>query len=315
MIIAIKVELQYMDIDALLAFVTTMKEQSFSRAAVKLNLTQPAISKRIQSLENQLKVKLFERLQRDIILTEAGEALLPHALNVLHEIDNAKLAIKNIHSNIEGQLRIVASHHIGLHRLPLILKNFSKRYPSVDLKLNFLDSESAAPLLKENQADIAFITIPSDMHQDYISHLVWDDPMSFICGKSHPLSKLHVIHPSDLSKHNAILPSTTTLTYRVVETIFKQNKVKLKASIPTNYLETMKMMASVDMGWSVLPNTMIDEDLLVLPLSEKFRDSIEGNKTKHPVSRKLGAISYRKKNLSNAATAFIEEAKSVWGQI
>ena len=153
------------------------------------------------------------------------------------------------------------------------------------------------------------------MNQDYISHLVWDDPMSFICGKGHPLSKLKQINPSDLSKHNAILPSVSTLTYRVVETIFKQNKVKLKASIPTNYLETMKMMASVDMGWSVLPNTMIDEELLVLPLSEKFRHSINDGKNKHPVSRKLGAISYRKKNLSNAAKAFIEEAELVWGKL
>lgn len=304
-----------MDVDSLSAFVTTIKEQSFSKAAIKLNLTQPAITKRIQNLENQLSVKLFERLQREIILTEAGEALLPHALNVLHEIDNAKLAIVNIHATISGQLRIVASHHIGLHRLPLILKNFSKRYPDVDLKLNFLDSESASPLLKDNQADIAFITIPSDMNQDYESHLVWEDPMSFICGKSHPLSKLEVVHPSDLSKHNAILPSITTLTYRVVETIFKQNRVKLKASIPTNYLETMKMMASVDMGWSVLPNTMIDEELVVLPLSEKFRQSGQGDTTKHPVSRKLGAISYRKKNLSNAAKAFIEEAEKVWGKV
>jgi DNA-binding transcriptional LysR family regulator len=77
----------------------------------------------------------------------------------------------------------------------------------------------------------------------------------------------------------------------------------------------MKMMASVDMGWSVLPNTMIDEELLVLPLSDKFKQSINGGKNKHPVSRKLGAISYRKKNLSNAAKAFIEEAELVWGKV
>lgn len=302
-----------MDIDSLLAFVTIIKEQSFSKAAAKLNITQPAVSKRIQTLEAQLNATLFERLQREIILTDAGQALLPHALNVLHEIDNAKLAIKNLDSQIAGRLRIVASHHIGLHRLPIILKNFSRHYPNVDLKLTFLDSESAAPILKENQADIAFITIPSDMHDDFESHLVWDDPMSFVCGKSHPLSKLTEVHPSDLSKHNAILPSVTTLTYRVVETIFKRNKVKLKANIPTNYLETMKMMASVDMGWSVLPNTMIDEELVVLPLSEKFKQSIESKGQRHPVIRKLGAISYRKKNLSNAAKAFIEEAGKVWG--
>ncbi len=299
-----------MDIDALNAFVTTIKEQSFSKAANKLNLTQPAITKRIQNLESQLGVKLLERLQRSILLTEAGEALLPHALNVLHEIDNATLAVKNIHYSISGQLRIVASHHIGLHRLPLILKNFSKRYPEVDLKLNFLDSESAAPLLKDNLADLAFITIPDNLNKEYHCHLEWDDPMSFICGMGHPLRHLSTIQPSELSKHNAILPSKSTLTYRVVEAIFKQNKLKLRASIPTNYLETMKMMASVDMGWSVLPNTMIDESLYVLPLSDKFTRS----ETKYPVNRKLGAISYRKKNLSHAAIAFIEEAECIWGK-
>jgi len=297
-----------MEIDALLAFVTTVNEQSFSKAAVKLNLTQPAISKRIQNLENQLNIKLFERMQREILLTDAGKILLPHALNVLHEIDNARQAIKNINNNVEGQLRIVASHHIGLHRLPLILKGFSKQYPKVDLQLNFLDSESAYSLLKDNLADIAFITIPEEIKKDFNLHLAWNDPMSFICSSAHPLCKIRSVRAKDLSKHNAILPSKNTLTYRVVESIFKHNNLDLNASIPTNYLETMKMMASVGMGWSVLPNTMIDEDLFVLPVDKKLLvDS--------PLARKLGAISYRKKNLSNAAGAFIEIADSIWGHI
>jgi len=297
-----------MDIESLLAFVTTVNERSFSKAAIKLNLTQPAVSKRIQNLENQLAIKLFERLQRDTILTEAGEILLPHALNILHEIDNAKHAIKSIDDNVSGTLRIVASHHIGLHRLPLILKDFSKRYPQVDLQLNFLDSESAYPLLKDNQADIAFITIPKNIKNEFSCHLAWDDPMSFICGKNHPLTKLNKVMPQNLAEHNAILPSKSTLTYRVVESLFKQNSLQLHANIPTNYLETMKMMASVDMGWSVLPNTMIDEELYVLPVEKESLSN-------HPVSRKLGAVSYKKKNLSNAAKAFIEVAETIWGRV
>jgi len=292
-----------MDIDSLLAFITTVNEQSFSRAAVKLNLTQPAISKRIQNLENQTGKKLFERLQREIILTEAGEVLLPHALSVLHEIDNAKQALSDIGNKITGRLRIVASHHIGLHRLPLILKRFSKDYPDVDLVLNFLDSESAYALLKDNQADIAFITIPEEIKTEFTCHIKWDDPMSFICGPNHPLTKLESIVAEDLSAHNAILPSKSTLTYRVVEKIFKESNLKLQASIPTNYLETMKMMASVDMGWSVLPNTMIDDELVVLPLEHV------------PVSRKLGAISYQKKTISNAAQAFFDSATAIYGNL
>lgn len=299
-----------MDIDSLLAFVNVYKERSFSKAAARMELTQPAITKRIQSLEKQLDAKLIERLQRDILLTEAGEALYPHALSVLHEIDNARHAIKNLGQRIDGELRIVASHHIGLHRLPMILKEFSKRFPDVDLKLNFLDSESAYSILGDNQADIAFITTPDQIRDDYIAHLSWDDPMSFICSRSHPLAKLKKVTPKDLSEHSAILPSRTTLTYRVVASMFKQSDLTLNASIPTNYLETMKMMAGVGMGWTVLPNTMIDEELKVLPVN--LENSFEASAK---LKRRLGAISYRRKSLSNAAKAFIGVAESVWGKL
>jgi len=292
-----------MDIDAILAFVTIVNEKSFSNAAKSLHLTQPAISKRIQNLESRLNVKLFERLQREIILTDAGQTLLPHALTILHDFDNALQAIKNIDLSISGPLRIVASHHIGLHRLPLILKDFSHHYPDVDLQLNFLDSESAYPLLKDNVADVAFITIPDIIRDGYDCHLEWNDPMSFVCGRNHALVKLKDVKPEDLSRHNAILPSKSTLTYRVVDTIFQENNLILNATIPTNYLETMKMMAGVGMGWSVLPNTMIDEELYTLPVKQP------------KLSRRLGAISYKRKHLGKAAEAFIKTAESVWGKL
>ncbi len=292
-----------MDIDAMLAFVNVVNEKSFSNAAKALHITQPAITKRIQNLENRLNVKLFERLQREIVLTEAGTTLLPHARSILHNFENALQAIRDIDTSISGSLRIVASHHIGLHRMPLILKAFSQNFPDVTLQLNFVDSESAYPELKDNIADIAFVTIPNDLKQGFVCHLEWDDPMSFVCSRTHALAKLTNVEPKDLSLHNAILPSKSTLTYRVVETIFRDNQLALNANIPTNYLETMKMMADVGMGWSVLPNTMIDENLQVLPVQIPL------------LTRKLGAISYRRKHLSNAAAAFIETAESIWGKL
>lgn len=289
-----------MDIDALLAFVQIVNEKSFSKAASKLNITQPAISKRIQNLEQRLGAKLFERLQREIILTEAGQTLLPHAQSILHSFENAIQAIADMDEEVRGSLRIVASHHIGLHRLPMVLKEFSQHYPDVDLRLNFLDSESAYNLLKDNEADLAFITIPKEFREGFESHLEWHDPMSFICSTSHPLAQLDKVSPADLSEHNAILPARSTLTYRVVAEIFSEHKLALNAGIPTNYLETMKMMTSVGMGWTVLPNTMLDDSLHVLPMKQPT------------LARKLGAVRYRKKQLSNAAQAFIEIAERVW---
>lgn len=187
-----------MDIDALLAFTTVVNEGSFSKAASTLHLTQPAVSKRVQNLEASLDSKLFERLQREITLTDAGKALLPHALNILHDFDNAKRAVQDTCGEIKGSLRIVASHHIGLHRLPLVLSEFAQEHPDVDLILNFLDSESAYALLQENAADIAFITIPGQRRNHFSTHLEWNDPMAFVCGHQHPLAKLKAIGPMQL---------------------------------------------------------------------------------------------------------------------
>lgn len=289
-----------MDIESLKAFIAVISEGSFSKAATTLHLTQPAVTKRIQNLESRLNVKLFERLQKEMALTDAGEALMPHALNILHDYENAKQAVQDTSTETQGKLRIVASHHIGLHRLPLILREFSSNYPKVELLLNFLDSESAYGLLQENSADLAFITTPSKIRSDFKRHLIWPDPMSFVCGKSHPLNQVSDIGPAQLSQHNAILPSQSTLTYRIVAKTFEEHSLSLNANIPTNYLETMKMMAGVGMGWSVLPNTMIDDDLVVLPVKDPV------------IKRELGAVSYKRKKLGKAADAFLETAKRIW---
>ena len=89
---------------------------SFSLAAEKLHLTQPAVSKRVALLEEQLGTGLFDRIGRNISLTEAGQALLPHALAVQRELDAAQQSVRDLSGAVAGELRLATSHHIGLHR-------------------------------------------------------------------------------------------------------------------------------------------------------------------------------------------------------
>lgn len=286
-----------MDFDSLSAFHAIVKEKSFSKAAEKLHLTQPAISKRIKNLEDRLGVQLFDRLQKEVILTSEGEALLPHALDILHSADNARQAVQEPRNKPSGQLRILASHHIGIHRLPMILKEFTQTYPDVELKLNFLDSEGAYEILQNNGADLAFITLPDEAPTAFNTHLTWQDPLSFCCAPDFPLAKLDKITVQALAQHHAILPSQTTFTYRVVEKLFKLEGLPLQSGIPTNYLETMKMMTSVGMGWTVLPKTMIDQSLVTLDFESPG------------LMRILGAVSFAKKHLSLAAKEFLRIAE------
>ena len=130
-----------MDISALQAFLAVAESGSFSRAAEKIYLTQPAISKRIAALERQVGARLFDRIGRGIRLTEAGEVLLIRARAVLKELEDVKLSIANLSGTIAGELSLATSHHIGLHRLPPALKRFHETYTKVRLNLHFMDSE------------------------------------------------------------------------------------------------------------------------------------------------------------------------------
>ncbi|MCP4127181.1 MAG: LysR family transcriptional regulator, partial [Gammaproteobacteria bacterium] len=117
-----------MDINTLKAFVAVAETNSFSLAAERIYLTQPAVSKRIAALETELGVKLFDRMGKSTILNEAGHRLLPRATNMLQEMEDIQRSISNLSGDVGGTLTMGTSHHIGLHRLPSILRRFRQAH-------------------------------------------------------------------------------------------------------------------------------------------------------------------------------------------
>lgn len=281
-----------MDSNSLRAFLAIVDHGSFSEAAEVLHLTQPAISKRLAALEVQLGASLVDRSHRQIRLTDAGTRLLPHARRILDEIHNARVALSPDSAHVEGELQIIASHHIGLHHLPNWLRRFKREYPQVDLNLQFMDSDAAYEQMRKRNAELAFVTLSDSMEPSFNVFAQWPDPMAFVTAADHPLAALK--HPTleDLSKHPALLPDTATATYRVVSRLFLEDNLHLNPQMPTNYLETIKMMTSVGLGWSVLPLRMVDDGLHPLEIG-------------HSVTRVLGGIGLAGRQLSNAAKALL----------
>lgn len=113
------------DLEGVKAFIAVADTRSFSVAAERLHLTQPAVSKRIAQLENQMKVRLFDRIGRTVTLTEAGRKLEPRAKLILTNIEDTHRAISNLNNAVTGQLALATSHHIGLWRLPDILRRYT----------------------------------------------------------------------------------------------------------------------------------------------------------------------------------------------
>jgi DNA-binding transcriptional LysR family regulator len=282
-----------MDTQALQAFVTVAEQGSFTAAADRLFLTQPAVSKRIALLEGQLHARLFDRVGRRVALTEAGEALLPRARRILVELEDTERAIDNLSGAVAGRLRIGTSHHIGLHRLPPVLRRFSAAWPEVRLDIRFVDSEEAYQAVMQGELELGLVTLPPRTEPGTETRVIWHDPLVFMAAPDHPLADGPLALEA-LARHPALLPSPATFTRRIVEGLFREQGLQLTVSMSTNYLETIHMMVSVGLGWSVLPATMLDDRVQVLELPGVA------------LSRDLGVVRHPARSLSNAAGRFLE---------
>src|SRR5699024_7952031 len=124
-----------MQIEAIEAFVMACKLGSFQATAEHLNISQPAVSKRLAGLEERLGQRLFDRVGRRLTLTQAGLSWLPHATEVVNILDDGRRALDNLKETVSGQLNMGLSHHVALHRMPDALQDFAKQYSDVELAI------------------------------------------------------------------------------------------------------------------------------------------------------------------------------------
>jgi DNA-binding transcriptional LysR family regulator len=283
-----------MDTANLQAFVKIAETGSFSVAANELFITQPAISKRIKQLESQLGSQLIDRIGKHSQLTQTGKVLLPRARQILQDIDSVKQQISDLEGNPMGALSMATSHHIGLHRLPPVLREFNQRFAEVELDLNFMDSERACRLIEHNELELAVVTLPFKSSDKLTFKTVWNDRLVVCCAPDHHLSQIESPRLQNLTEHPAVLPSHGTFTRDAIEQALKPVRGELVINMETNYLETIKMMVSVGLGWSILPASMMDKTLHQVALGE-FHSS-----------RTLGVVLNRQRSLSKAAEAMLE---------
>lgn len=293
-----------MDTAVLQAFIAVASHESFSQAAETLHLTQPAVSKRIQTLEEQLGTPLFDRVGRRITLTEAGRALLPRARQWLHDLDDMRRVVSDYAEAATGQLTgtltVGTSHHIGLHRLPPALRAFSTAHPQVRLDIRFIDSEQAYDAVLDGELELGIVTLPPVPDPRLVTRVIWPDPLAFVVAAGHPLAMRGQaagaagIVAADLAEHPAILPSPNTFTRQIAEGMFRREGLQLQVHLETNYLETIKMMVSIGLGWSVLPANLCDADVVALPLRGVA------------LSRDLGVVHHPRRVLSRAAQAMLQ---------
>ena len=279
----------------LTTFVTVMKTGSISGAAEKLFITQPAVSKRIKNLEDEFNITLFDTVGRGIVPTQAASEMLPHAKRWLEDYENFKINLQHSQHIVSGKLVIGTSHHIGLHHLAPVLKHFLQAYPAVQLEVHFVDSETAHKAVLDGDLSLAFLTLPPVYDKRLTYHTLWSDPLYFMTGTLSPLATKSNVTLEQLARYPAILPSANTFTSQITLAEFAKHNLKPYATMSTNPLESIRMLVSVGLGWSVLPQTMVSQDLERIDMA----DNIE-------LQRYLGVVINPKLTQSSSVTALLE---------
>ncbi len=186
-----------MDLKQLRYFAALAQELSFTRAARKLHVSQPPLSFQIANLESELGARLFDRTSRSVELSEAGRALLPHALAVLERIAEARQDVRRVASGLEGWVKVglAGSHFLG--PFPHFIRQFRERRPGIEVVLNEMKPADQLQALREGRVDLSISRTPVADGQ-LASHLLWREPVVAALPRDHRLSRRRRIRLADL---------------------------------------------------------------------------------------------------------------------
>lgn len=249
-----------MELRQLKTFATIAGLGSFAQAADALGYAQSSVTTHIQTLEAEMNVKLFERLGHRVELTQQGKALLPYAEQIL-KLASEALAITANSAIPQGTLTLGTNESLGTYRLPKLLEMYRREYPQVELVLKFSNCEKICEDLRQNKIDAALIINNKTWGNDIVSGNISQEKMVFIATPNHSLAQKTSIVPEDLAETGVILTEPGCSYRQTLEQLLKNSRVTPQSTLEANSIETIKQLAILGMGVSLLPCFAVEKEL------------------------------------------------------
>ncbi|RPJ05682.1 MAG: LysR family transcriptional regulator, partial [Deltaproteobacteria bacterium] len=215
-----------MDLHHLRIFLSVFRHRSFSKASRDLCLTQPTISDHIQTLENELKCRLFDRLGRTILPTKEAEVLNLYASEVLEKADELKRVIGDLNKEIDGELVIGASNIPGNYLLPPLMASFHKKFPSVSFQVLISDSRGVVEQITRHDLLMGIVGAQIRSGQLQYLPLMEDDLIAVVSPSLTPGTQMGL---EDLLRYPIILREEGSGTLRETERILEEKGFSLGA--------------------------------------------------------------------------------------
>jgi DNA-binding transcriptional LysR family regulator len=291
-----------MELGQLETFLAVAEERSFSRAALRLHRTQPAISQVIRKLEASVGETLFDRAARDGSLTAAGELLRDYALRLLALRREASSALGELKSLERGRLQLAANEYTCLYLLPAI-DAFRREFPHINVTVHRMLASHIAEGLNLRTFEIGVVSYRPDPAQ-FRTIAVYGDSLAFVVSPNHPLAGAGHVSINELGQENFIAHNVASpLRRKVIET-FQRYRTPLNMAIELPTIEAIKRFVAMGGGVALVPHLAVARELETGDLVRVTVDELE-------IKRVLRLVHRRQATLSYAARAFLRTVRSL----
>jgi DNA-binding transcriptional LysR family regulator len=287
-----------MNLNQLKIFYLAAKKRNLSVAAAELFITQPAVTKGLQRLQEYYDMKFVDHIGKKLVLTDAGEVLYEIAEKIFELESKAEESIRDFQERKRGRIRILSSESFGDYYLPRIIIPFSKAYPLVRITMNILPTEQVIENTATLNNDLGFISYPVE-HKKLLVKEVLEDQLVIITPPDHPLGRYPTLEPSNLEDQLLIMHETGSAPRKALENYIRKNDLSVSIHLELSSNRAIKRAVEDGIGIALISRKVANEEirnkrLRAIPLSDRS------------MTRKFYMVHHQDKYLSESLQNFID---------
>ena len=249
-----------MEIRQLITFVKVVQMESFSKAAADLGYSQSAVTVQIRLLEEELNIRLFDRLGKRIALTAQGQSFLTHANHILHEVNRAKLSLKE-ETEFTNPLHIGTIESLCFSKLPPILRYVREHYPKVSIRVTTASPEELIEMMEHNQLDLIYILEEPRYNNNWCKAMECREEIVFVSGPDFLLAGRSHLHLEELLEEPFFLTERNANYRRALDRFLASKELVLAPSLEISNTEFIIKMLRKNRGLSFLPYFAVEENI------------------------------------------------------
>jgi DNA-binding transcriptional LysR family regulator len=286
-----------MQLKSLKLFCDIVGRRSFSRAAAENGISQSGASQVVNTLEEELGVKLLDRTRRPFVLTPEGEVYYDGCRKLVQQYFALEEQVRTLHAEVAGRVSVASIYSIGLSHMNHFVQSFLKLHPKANVRVQYQHPHRVYELVETDQVDFGLVSYPRSTRA--IKATLWrEEPMVLVCAPQHPLALKERVSLADLHEQEMVAFESDLEIRAEIDRALSDAGAEVRVTMEFDNTETIKRAVEINAGVSLLPEPTVDREvaagaLVAKPLAETS------------LKRPIGIIQRRGKELGQTAERFM----------